>query len=160
MMSKIMDISMMEYDENNTDSDDILLTGNNNDLECNTTTNYRIGGFVGSRNCEHNLFESSIGADSDEPPYDDIDDYNGTSETLTNGHTTYELNISVGYTDEWGSSDYSGTNLDFNFTNKSNDNKTNIKRIAIKVYFNDKLISSLKYYSANLGHAKIGSVVW
>ena len=160
MMSKIIDISMMEYDENNTNSDDILLTGNSNVLECNSITNYRIGGFRGSRNCENNLYDSSIGPDADEPPYDDVDDYNGTNETLTSGHTTYELNVSAGYTDEWGSSDYSGTSLDFNFTNGNDDSKTNIKRIAVKVYQNNKLISSLKYYSANLGHAQIGSVLW
>jgi hypothetical protein len=51
MMSKAMDISLKEYDEENTKYDDILLTGNSNILECNISTNYRIGGFKGSRNC-------------------------------------------------------------------------------------------------------------
>jgi len=161
MMSKIMDISMQEYDENNTDSDDILLTGNSNVLECNTITDYRIGGFRGSRNCVNSLDETNnIGADSNEPPYDDVDDYNGTNETLSSGHTSYDLNVTVGYTDEWGNSDYSGTSLEFNFTNRSDDSKTNIKRVAVKVYKGDTLISSLKYYSANIGHVKIGSVLW
>ncbi|WP_024787664.1 MULTISPECIES: hypothetical protein [unclassified Lebetimonas] len=160
MMSKAMDISLKEYDEKNTKYDDILLTGNQNILECNTTTNYRIGGFVGSRNCINHIEESAIGADSNEPPYDDVDDYNGFHETLSYGHTTYDINVTVGYTDEWNKNNYNGTSLDFHFTNTSNNKKTNIKRIEIKVSQNGKEISSVKYYSANIGHIKIGSVQW
>jgi hypothetical protein len=160
MMAKMMDISLKEYDENNTFYDDILLTGNSNVLECNTTTHYRIGGFVGSRNCINNVFESDIGPDANEPPYDDVDDYNDYNEKVNKGHTVYDINISVGYTDEWDENDYSDNTLNFNFTNTSSDNFSNIKRINVKVYHNNKLISSVKYYSANIGHVKIGSVLW
>jgi len=160
MMSKMMDISLKEYDYNNTIYDDILLTGNNNILECNTSTNYRIGGFIGSRNCINDIYESSIPDNSGDEEYDYIEGYNGYSATLTNGHTTYDINVSVGYTDEWNASNYNDTALEFNFTDRSNNNKTNIKIIKIIVSANDKNISSIKYYSANIGHVKIGSVLW
>jgi hypothetical protein len=68
MMSKAMDISLKEFDEQNTEYDDILLTGNSNVLECNTSTNYRRGGFKGSRNCINHILESNIGLDRDEEP--------------------------------------------------------------------------------------------
>jgi hypothetical protein len=171
MMSKAMDIVLKEYDENNTLYDDILLTGNDNTLECNTTTHYRIGGFKGGRNCLNNIDESDIGLDDDDDMPDDVDDYNDSRynhEKITYGHTIYDLNITVGYTDEWNKNYYSDNNLDFNFTNRSNDTFSNIKRVEIKVYYKDyingelvyKLISSFKYYSANIGHVKIGSVLW
>jgi hypothetical protein len=164
MISKSMDIVLKEYDENNTDYDDILLTGNNNVLECNTSTNYRIGGFKGSRNCINDEYESIIGLDDDDDSPDDVDDYNSSEynhdESAKYGHTQYEINITVGYTREWNVSNYSGDKLDFNFTNDSNNTFSNIKRVSVKVYHNNKLISSLKYYSANIGHIKIGSVLW
>jgi len=160
MMSKIMDISLKEYDYNNTLYDDILLTGNSNILECNTSTNYRIGGFKGSRNCINDINESSIPNNSGNEEYDYIEGYNGYSDTLTNGHTTYELNVSVGYTDEWNASYYNDTALEFNFTDRSNNSKTNIKRVEINVSTGNRVISSIKYYSANIGHIKIGSVLW
>ena len=38
MMAKMMDVSLKEYDENNTEYDDILLTGSNNTLDCNSSS--------------------------------------------------------------------------------------------------------------------------
>jgi len=160
MMSKMMDISLKEYDYNNTIYDDILLTGNNNILECNTSTDYRIGGFTGSRNCINDIYESAIPNNSGDEEYDYIEGYNGYSDTLTNGHTTYSLNVTVGYTDEWNASYYNNTDLEFNFTDRSNNNFSNIKRIEVVISSNDKNISSIKYYSSNIGHVKIGSVLW
>jgi len=162
MMSKIMDISLKEYDEKNTEYDDILLTNSSLYLDCNKSSGYRVGGFAGSRNCKNAIFESNIGKDSNEPPYDDVDDdYNAIEENTTkNGRTVYTLDISSGYTDEWGKDDYADKNLNFNFTNTSNDTKTNIKRIEVKVSNNNEKISSVIYYSANIGHIKIESVQW
>jgi len=163
MMSKVMDIVLKEYDEENTKYDDILLVNDppKNVLDCNASSGYRIGGFEGSRNCLNKIFESSIGKDSGEPPYDDIDDYNSKEEnTTSNGKKTYTLKITAGYTDEWNSSNYSSKTLNFQFTNKSNNTKTNIKRIAVTVSNNEKNISSIVYYSTNIGHSKIESVQW
>jgi len=159
MYSKIMDIILKEYDEENTKKDDILLSGNGGILECDTSTGYRIGGFKGSRNCFNKTNESIIGADDNEPPYDDIDDYNGTKEdTIPSGHKKYKIEIEVGYTDEW--SNYDNKSLKYTFSNESNNDKSQIKRIEVKIKSDNKIISSLKYYSANIGHIEIKSVTW
>ncbi len=160
MYSQMMNVVLKEYDEENTKYDDILLSGKNSVLECNATTGYRIGGFVGSRNCFNAVYESDIGADSNEPPYDDIDDYNGTAYTTSSGNKEYNISTTVGYTDEWNINNYDNQSLEYNFTSVSNNNKTNIKRVNVKILSNNEEISSLNYYSANIGHVKIKSILW
>jgi len=162
MYSKMMDIVLKEYDEENTKVDDILLSGNSGVLECNVTTGYRIGGFKGSRNCFIRVVESDIGPDSgeSEDDYDDVDDYNGSEESITSGNKQYELNVTAGYTDNWSSGNYNGTDLEFNFTNTSDNIYRHIKRIEVKLIQNNKIISSLIYYSANIGHTTIKSIIW
>jgi len=158
MYSQMMDIVLKEYDEENTKYDDILLSGNGGILECNATTGYRTGGFIGSRNCFNRVYESSIGPDTGEPPYDDIDDYNGTDYNISSGHKIYEIKINVGYTDNWDS--YNDKSLNYTFTNRSDDNKSQIKKVEVKIFSDKKEISSLKYYSANIGHIEIKSITW
>ena len=160
MYSQIMDIVLKEYDEENTKYDDILLTGNSNVLECSTTTGYRIGGFKGSRNCFHKVYESNIGLDSNEPPRDDIDDYNGINYQIFSGNKEYNLSVTVGYTDDNFSYDYSNQKVSFQFTNRSDDVKSNIKRVYVEVLDKNRIISSIAYYSANIGHIEIKSVLW
>ena len=164
MMSKVMDISLKAYDENNTYYDDILLANDPpiNILDCNKSSWYRIGGFIGSRNCKNGIFESSIPINS-EGEYDYIEGYNGVEVNTTKyGRTLYTLKIRVGYTDEWDNSDYdyNDGNLSFTFTNRSDNTKTNIKRVYIKVFSNEHNISSIPYYSANIGHIQINGVRW
>jgi len=162
MMAKAIDISTKEYDEENTQYDDILLVNDppKNVLDCNASSWYRIGGFIGGRNCKDGVFESDIGADANEPPYDDVDDYNNTQESITSGHTTYLLKMYAGYTKEWNSSDYTNSSLDFAFSSVSDNTHTNVKRVLIEIYNDNKRIGSLKYYSANIGHIKIKSEQW
>ena len=160
MYSQMMNVVLKEYDEENTKYDDILLSGDNSVLECNSSNGYRIGGFTGSRNCFNAVYESNIGADDNEPPYDDIDDYNGTSYTTSSGNKEYNISTAVGYTDEWNSGNYQNKSLDYNFTSTSNDNKSNIKIVNVKIFSNNEEISSLSYYSANIGHIKIKSILW
>jgi len=161
MMSKMMDISLKEYDENNTEYDDILLTGQNLYLDCNASTGYRKGGFKGSRNCLNGIEESDILSNSS-GEYDYIERYNGYTDTLNNGHTTYTLKIDVNYSNEWsgGNYDYDNQELSFNFGSTSDDKK-NIKRINVSVSDSSgNVISSISYYSANIGHIKINGVQW
>ncbi len=160
MYSQMMDIILKEYDEMNTIYDDILLSGNSNVLECSTTTGYRVGGFIGSRNCFHKVYESDIGLDANEPPRDDIDDYNGLNYQIFSGNKEYNLSVTVGYTDDNFDYDYSNQKLNFQFTNRSDDTKSNIKRIKVEVLNGNNEISSLIYYSANIGHIEIKSVKW
>jgi hypothetical protein len=161
LMAKAMDISTQEFDENNTQTDDILLVNDplQNVLDCNSSSGYRVGGFSGSRNCKNGYFVSKIGSDSDEPPYDDVDDYNLVEENTTNdGRIFYTLKMYAGYTDEFKS--YNNSSLDFNFTEKMDSNKTNIKRVYLQIFKDDNEISSISYDSANIGHISIESKLW
>jgi hypothetical protein len=172
MMSHIMDISLKEWDENNTAdatySDDILLTGNLNILECNIKSGYRVGGFIGSRNCKNDMNISAIGLDdgeSDSSNYDDIDDYNATEENASeeNYEGRYKLYDFVIYTKEWNDSNYNydTQSLDFNFSDKFV-KKSNIKyvNVVLKDGRSDKNVSLVRYWSANIGHMYIESRQW
>jgi len=168
MMAKMSDIIFKEWDENNTDSDEILVVNNpaKNLLDCNSTSGYRIGGFRGSRNCQDDINISHIGADANEPPYDDIDDYNGLEEnTTTSGKRNkyYTLDMFASYVKEWNGSDYSGDSLNYRF-DKNQEDKSNIKRVKVvvskKVNGKEKNISTIKYYGANIGHSIIESEEW
>jgi len=170
MMAKMMDISFREWDENDTNSYDILLTGNSNVLECNSSHNppIRIGGFYSgydySRICPNNLYISQIGTDGDEnseEDYDDIDDYNNTNTNATKkGKTRYILYITNGYSNEWNNNNYNYNTqtLNFNFSNNQNIDKSNIKMTKITLYDKkyNKNISNARYWSANIG--KIGYI--
>jgi len=169
MMAKAMDISVRETDENNTDSDDILLGGENQELECNTATDLRIGGFYGGRNCEHDKYLSDIKVDdgeNSEDDYDDVDDFNGTemNSTLLSGQIKYVIYAFVGYSDDNFSYDYDNHSLDFNFSTRQNDTKSDIKRtylvLNVRNKGQDKNISSMQYFSANIGHMYIESRQW
>ncbi len=159
MYSQMMDIILKEYDEMNTIYDDILLSGNSNVLECSTTTGYRVGGFIGSRNCFHKVYESDIPS-SPKEPFEAIEDYNGLNYQIFSGNKEYNLSVTVGYTDDNFDYDYSNQKLNFQFTNRSDDTKSNIKRIKVEVLNGNNEISSLVYYSANIGHIEIKSVKW
>ena len=168
MMSKMSDIVFKEWDENNTQSDEILVVNQTSDnaLDCNSTYGYRIGGFRGSRNCENDVNISHIGVDDYEPPYDDIDDYNNLEEnTSTSGKKKkyYTLDMFAAYVDEWNGSDYGTGNLDYQFSDNKKD-KSNIKRVEVvvshKVGGKEKNISTVKYYGANIGHSIIESEEW
>jgi len=174
MMAKVMDISLAEWDENNTEHYDILITGNSNILECNSSLHpaIRIGGLYSgdlySRICPHNYKVSHIGIDkfeSSEEDFDDVDDFNGTEVNATkNGRARYTLFIQNGYTDEWGKSNYNYNTQTLKFT--FNDNfttKTNEKFTRVILYDRkyDRNISNAKYWSANIGKvAYIESEQW
>jgi len=173
MMAKMMDISFREWDENDTDSYDILLTGNDNVLECDSSTNpaIRIGGFYSgfkySRICPHSLGISHIGTDDDEDneeDYDDVDDYNGTEENATKKsgrkRNRYILYIQNGYSDEWNRTyyDYNTHSLKYQFTKNMSKDKSNVKYTKIILHDTqyDKNISHARYWHANIG--KVGYI--
>ncbi len=94
-------IKALPWDENNTQSDDILhtLTAASNDYRCDPTTHYRKGGFVGSRGCFEDRNASAIGIDGAESEPDDIDDFDGFTKTISNaaGTRRYMLGVRVCY---------------------------------------------------------------
>jgi type II secretory pathway pseudopilin PulG len=165
MIAKMMDVSLKEYDYNNTKYDDILIVNDppENILDCNASTWYRVGGFRGGRNCKNYIFESDIPSpQNSDDEHDYIEGYNGYEDNLSSGHTRYTLNIAVGYTTEWEEGNYSNNSLDFSFKGTLSNQKTNIKKIviSIKKEGDDKNISIIRYNSANIGHTKINSVIW
>ena len=168
MMAKMSDIVFKEWDENNTQTDEILVVNQTPQsvIDCDKDTGYRIGGFRGSRNCKDDINISSIGADSNEPPYDDIDDYNGTEEnTSSSGRKKryYTLDMFSSYVKEWNVSEYGIDDFSFKFSKESKD-KSNIKRVEVvvstKINGKEKNISTIKYYGANIGHSVIESEGW
>ena len=128
--------------------DDILLVNDPpiNKLDCNKTSYYRVGGFKGSRNCKNGISQSNTFIKEIE------------INTTKNKKVLYTLKINADYINEW--SNYNDTNLSFTFTNKSNNIKTNIKRIYIKAFKNKNVISSISYYKANIGHIQINKLKW
>ena len=168
MMAKMSDIVFKEWDENNTQTDEILVVNQTPQsvIDCDKDTGYRIGGFKGSRNCKSDINISYIGPDSDEPPYDDIDDYNGSEEnTSSSGRKKryYTLDMFSSYVKEWNLSEYGTDSFNFKFSKEKKD-KSNIKRVEVvvstKINGKDKNISTIKYYGANIGHAIIESEGW
>jgi hypothetical protein len=174
MITKIMDITFNEWDENDTISYDILLTGNNNILECKSSQNppIRVGGFYSgdlySRLCKRSFKISHIGPDAlenSQEDYDDIDDYNNSQvDAIKNGSNRYTLYITNGYSDEWSDSNYNydTQTLTFQFTNNQS-SKSNIKLTKITLHDNkfDKNISNARYWSANIGKIRqIESEQW
>ncbi len=127
-------ISKLPWDENTIQSGGKILIVNN---ECNTTTGYKDGGFIGSRNCIDNALapvSDIVTAGSD---YNDIDDYNSYSLTTT-GTRNYDLDVNVTQTD-------------------------NIKDITVTVTGGIKtgnFRTSFFYQSANLGHIHINKRAW
>jgi len=184
MIANTQDIANQEWDENNTDSQDyqynILITGNDNVLECKSNLDssqaLRVGGFYSgdeySRICpkkctttilwfcmaSEDITTSHIGTDSNEDSkedYDDEDDFNATETNVTKkGSVRYKIYTNVYYTDEWSDSDYDTDTrtLTFRFTQNQQDN-SNIKLIKQTLYDvkYDKNISHARYWGANIG---------
>ena len=168
MMAKMSDIVFKEWDENNTQTDEILVVNQEPEsvIDCDKDTGYRIGGFKGSRNCQSDINISHIGADANEPPYDDIDDYNGSEEnTSTSGRKKkyFTLREFASYIKEWNATEYGVDNFNYKFTNNDVE-KSNIKRVEVvvsqKINGKEKNISTIKYYGANIGHSIIASESW
>ncbi len=86
-------LSHLPWDQKTIDTDGSILQADG--VECNATTGYRIGGFVGSRNCiGHPNVLPSNAIDG----CDDLDDYNDSTcyQDLTiGGHLPYHLHVIV-----------------------------------------------------------------
>lgn len=142
-------ILRLDWDENTTKEGKILDTDTN---DCNETTGYRVGGFVGSRNCKDTTDKaSSFGQDGSEESNDESDD--------VDDYKNYDKNVSVG-----GKPRYNLT-VDFRYTDRDYASKQDeIKEINVTVKsVNAKsqgFKSSFFYYSTNLGHIQIKSEPW
>ncbi len=143
------------WDENNTDFDDILLVNGadrNASYDCNTSTGYRIGGFVGSRNCLEDKNASALGSDGGD--LDDIDDFASVSAKNSNSSRQYDVNATITYVG------------DTFFTTATSSSLTNSKRIKIIVYPKKKASElgnafvQLNFTLYNLGQLRVNKRSW
>lgn len=159
----------LPWDENATEHDQILqVTQGNSSYECNTTSGYRIGGFIGGRNCiepsgvDYNA--TAIGLEGSD--MNDIDDYTLPIDTDSNcsreeGKKLYTLTPIVQYV-----TDPATTGIaHLGNTPISTQATSNTKQILVKVgYHSDHkhsgCISVLEYHSFNIGAMQINSVPW
>jgi len=156
-------ISNLAWDEKDTNSSDILhVSSLNHTLDCSTTSHYRIGGFIGSRNCENNLSASAISNDgqSNYLDFDDIDDYNGTDINAS----YYALHIEVSYIDD--NITYTGNKAAITLSPSPVSHTTNLKMVDLNITYEGKRgkkgsqISQFSYVSSNIGKIAINKRVW
>jgi len=165
--------SSFYWDENNTESFDILTTASsNNYFKCDKNNNFlRRGIFLSSsaKRCKEQLSASSIFAEeSSQDQYDDLDDFNGTTFNLSRKFKNiYKLSVKVSYiNDDLNIFDYSGNSLTINLANSHKSNKTtNIKKIKVIIGYQGKRgkernITSLYYYSTNIGRFSLNREYW
>lgn len=153
-------ISKLPWDENNTEHIDILHVASGN-FKCDESSTRRIGGFVGSRNCEDNLSASVISNDgqSDYSLFNDIDDFNGVDINAS----YYALHVEVDYISD--SIAYNGQKASLILNKTPVANTTNLKYIDVNISYQGKRgkakhISSFNYVSANIGQATLNKRVW
>lgn len=159
----------LPWDENNTVHGQILqVTHGNAAYECNTTGGYRIGGFIGGRNCiepfgtDYNA--TALGAEGND--MNDIDDYTLAIDTDSNcsrsvGEKLYTLTPTIVYVADpapMGTAILSAAPL-------AAGTKSNTKYVTVKVgYHPDNrhsgCISLLQYHAFNIGTAQINSIPW
>ena len=161
-------INTLYFDENNTKDDnfykDLNATGGDNALLIKSYTNglNRIGKHQMNNNILRsgtNATVSTIGIDSgetqgDDSTYDDIDDYNGYSETLLS-YGNVVLNVTVKYIKD--NANYSSNNIKFDFNYSNEKNFTNIKLITVSTSVDNQNIS-ISYPAMNIGASKFLSL--
>jgi hypothetical protein len=164
LMGAIINLS---WDNNNTVNDQILQVNQiNSPYECNTTSGYRIGGFIGGRNCiePSGVDYNATGLGLEGTDMNDIDDYtidiNASSEcSRNNGKSLYTLTPIIRYVND-PSSTGAITLSDVNISNTSN-----TKHVIVKVgYHSDNkltgCITALQYDAFNIGQIHINSRSW
>lgn len=157
----------LPWDNNNSINDQILhVTQGNSAYDCNTTSGYRIGGFIGGRNCieppgiDYNA--SILGLEGSD--INDLDDYTlainaDNNCSRSNGKSLYTLTPIVSYVTDPAATGAIVLN-DVNVTNSSN-----TKHVVVKVGYHtdNKLggcISALQYDAFNIGQIHINSRGW
>jgi len=175
-------ISKLNWDENSTTTNDILKTDSITFFECNTTTHYRKGGFIGSRNCDQfgGIVESlAIGSiDANESTYslfDDIDDFNiYDKNTSIENNTTkflYGLHVNVLYLKENAitfNPTTQNVTIDLNQSlEETTTSTTNLKKVMLNIDYQGKRtgdqnqsIAQFSYVSSNIGKAFLNKRTW
>lgn len=162
-MTMMQMISRLSWDENSTNSNDILQTASTN-FNCSSTIHYRVGGFRGSRNCENNVSIFGIlGSEEGNVTnlYDDIDDFHDKNITTQ----IYRLHVEVKYIAD--NITYVGQNANIGLSTTSVPTSTNLKMVDMNITYAGnkasqvgKTISQFTYVSSNIGKFFIGKRTW
>ena len=160
-VSMISMISKLPWDEVNTNSSDVLHVDSAN-FTCSTTTFRRVGGFIGSRNCEQNL-TSSLGTDGESSydNYNDFDDFRSENNVTAE---PYRLETKVTYLSD--NFTLNGTKLTFDLSSESETNSsTNLKKLDVVVYYAGKRgehrqLTQFGYVSSNIGQMILNKRSW
>ncbi len=156
----------LPWDEENTKYDQILsVSAGNAAYRCDDTTGfYRVGGFVGSRNCIDNSatpMNASSTLGREDAYFNDIDDYDGFQvDTTTPYGAKYRLQVSVSYLQDPSP----GSVVDLSALSPAS-GSTDIKEIRVTVSNapgrkKAPFTSSLYYHSVNLGQIYINKRAW
>ncbi|WP_456381251.1 hypothetical protein, partial [Hydrogenimonas sp.] len=156
----------LPWDDENRKVDRILsVTAGKEAYRCDMSTDfYRIGGFVGSRNCiDNNVtpMNASLPLGREDENFDDIDDYDGYRvETTTPYGSKYLLEVSVSYLE-----DPPSTGIVDLSSLSAVSGSTNLKEIRVKVSNapgrkKPPFSSSFLYHSTNLGQIRINKRAW
>ncbi len=148
------------WDEQNTKKDDILLVSSDGDAAY-SCSDYRVGSFIGSRNCKNALSaSSSLGMDGDDGGVaDDMDDFIGEVNTTGSAVRKYTISVGVDYVE-----DISLNGTQFSTTTKAN--PTNTKYIVIDVNATNREsavgnhIARFYYIANNIGQIQINRRAW
>ena len=161
-VSMVSMISKLPWDEANTAHSDILSTSSSY-FFCDESNGRRIGGFIGSRNCEQNLSASSLGSDglSDYELYNDFDDFFDENNITAN---QYRLETTVIYLQD----NYTqvGKKITFDLNSSlSSVPSTNLKKLDIKVWYTGKRgeereLTQFNYVSSNIGQMTLNKRSW
>lgn len=163
-------ISLLDWDHQNSEFNDIMITsGSNPLLNCNVN---RINNFINPRQCLENLSNSIVGPDLGETNssnFYDVDDWNGYSIVSNwNGTEQYRTEAKVDWFDDTNTISYDFPNnkitIDLSLANAGLIN-TNIKKINVYTIGKNKnqediLISNQNFYSSNIGKLVVESKLW
>jgi len=169
-MAHIGMIINLPWDNNNTQHPQILsVTQGDAAYECNATSGYRIGGFVGGRNCIRPAGVSYSATDigREDAEYNDLDDYADTAFTADKNCSggikkgIFSIGTSVVYVDDPSPA---GDAL-LSTAAKGAGDTSNTKYVRVQVGYgpdsqHNGCIGALEYHSFNIGHIQINSRNW
>ena len=139
-------ISVLPWDQHTIETEGGILSAGG--IECNSTTGphnegfYRVGGFIGSRNCigwqDNSDWKPTDSIDTANG-YDDIDDYDSYGERVDGRRNSYDINVTV---------------------SRDRDIKSVTVRVSSANSGKESFSSSFIYQSANIGWSRINSEIW
>jgi len=168
-MAQIGMILNLPWDNNNTQNPQILsVNAGDAAYDCNTTSGYRIGGFIGGRNCitPPLLSYAAGGITQEDAERNDIDDFHDANITADKNCTgvvqgLFRIGTTVTYVNDPASVGIAVLNN----VDKGLNQTSNTKRILVRVGYGPQsrmsgCITSLEYHSFNIGHIQINSRNW